>query len=146
LFTESVTPFSLYGLPGEDSSFLGLANYLTLWSNEKINVNTASKEMIASLSTKISLDLAGRIVEERQKENAFGKKGFSNEKEFQDCLISQGADANSVFPEIKELIIFHSQYFSIHAIAESGNLVKKMTAIVYRKDKKIYTLFCNWED
>jgi general secretion pathway protein K len=151
LLAKDMTKTILYGQKLGDSGnlpvFSGLIDYVTVWSDCKININTASHVMLQSLSDKIDAEQADKIVTYRERDsNAGEKQVFKKEDELQKVEGMSSDQANeSIFPRVKDLITVRSHYFSIQAEAVTGRMSKRMFVVVYRSGKKISKLFCDEE-
>lgn len=147
LLVRGVSPAMLYGLDGELSEkFPGLTKCVTVWSDGKINVNTANVKVLQSLCDKIDDDLSKRLATFREKGNDKGGKAFASLKEFQDFLVAAGSEENSVYPQIKDLITVRSHFFTIEATAKTGRVTKKLTVVVYRNGKRVYKLYADYHE
>ena len=148
LLVKGITPMLLYG--GTDKAgekLAGMIAYFTVWSDGKVNINTAPAKLLQSLSSDLDADLAKRIVDYRDKPGNDGAKDvFKKEDEIKKVEgIAPDGVPDPVYDKIKDLITVRSHYFTIHAVAVSGRITKKMTVVVYRSGKRVHKLFCDEE-
>ncbi len=106
--------------------FSKLNKFLTVNSDGLININTASKEVLLSLSE----DLTGEVVDEiiaYRGENPFQKKlDVKNNISL----------ADNVFNDLQKFIDVKSNFFSITSTGDVNNSRKTITAIVQRQNNK----------
>jgi general secretion pathway protein K len=148
LLAKEVNHAILYGESSiEGKSLPGLLEYVTVWSDSKININTASKRVLQSLAKKIDVELADKIVRYRERDGDNGEKQvFKKEDELKKVEgISSDKPEDDVYSKVKNLITVRSHYFNIQATATSGRMTKKMTVVVYRSGKRVYKLFSDEE-
>ena len=152
LMAKNVSSLVLFGASNKldpEQSFQGLIDHATVWSDGKININTASQEVIKSLHSKIDDELAQRIVKYRQQEGTDGEKQcFKESADIKKVEgINEGGEGNkSLYPEIEDLITVKSSYFSIVATAQCGRIIKRLKSVVQRRGKRVYKLFCEYEE
>jgi len=106
-----------------------LLDFITIYSNGKININTAPKEVIQSLSPKIDADLAKAIVEYRKEEDF---------QSINDLMKVPGVDSD-VYDNIRKWITVRSSAFSIEAQGRYGDAVCYIKAVL-KREKKGYKL------
>jgi general secretion pathway protein K len=113
------SPSELMAVNGfDDESYAKLAPYVTaLPMGTKINVNTASDVVLASLSDKIDLSMADSLIEER------GTEGF--------------ADVNSAFsglvePEVLQRVSGVTQHFMLTATIQLGDSQLTVHSVLQR--------------
>jgi general secretion pathway protein K len=121
-------------------------DYVTIWSDGKININTASKDVLQSLSTKMEDTLAEAIIKYRDQAGADGEKQIFKEiAELKKVPgMNEGKEGETVYSQVKDLITVNSSYFHIAATATCGRMSKKLRVVVYRKGKRIYKLFSEY--
>ncbi|BBM83559.1 general secretion pathway protein GspK [Candidatus Uabimicrobium amorphum] len=136
LFAKGIDQTTLLG--GEDKKkrkVTGFANYITIWSQGKVNINTASQQVLLSLSDKMTPDIAKAIIAKRKnREDVFKKTAELPQK------VSEVT--KNVFGEIQDKIGVSSEYFRITATAKTENVTKQLVAVVHRQEKKVYTIYC----
>ncbi len=98
LLVEGMTPELLYGKPNQP----GLADYCTLWSGGKLNLNVASIQVMAILPG-LDETLADKIAEYREQNALKGTADLRNIPGFPPRAITT----------LMNLAAFNSQYFSI---------------------------------
>lgn len=109
------------------------ANAPTGIGNVLVNINTASAEVISAKSG-IPLPVAQRIVTTRAS-NAFkGSADITNFLTSNGIILSQSSSKGSVNVQIGTLTTI-SQYFTIHAIVDSGDYEFKSVTLVYRQGR-----------
>ncbi len=150
LLAEKIDRAVLYGFQKKKKFIPGLANYLTVWSDGLVNINTASPIVLQSLSKKIDRKMAQVIVNYRNQVGENGEKRvFKSKAELKDKVLEplkKQDPSLDIFDEISDLVTVRSSYFSLRAFAETGRLRKKIHAILFRKDKQVYKLYCEFED
>ncbi|MBI5756620.1 MAG: type II secretion system minor pseudopilin GspK [Nitrospirae bacterium] len=117
----------------DDDIFGKLRNFLTIVhsdptviSDGKININTASKDVLMALSPNLTGDIANDIIAFRL-DNPF--KTISSIKE----VIG---DDSPIFNEISSIIAVNSNFFTITSTGEVNQIRKKINAIIERKSNK----------
>ena len=115
----------------ESDIFDRLKNFLTVTSDGTINVNTASKEVLMSLSDGLPGETADEIIAFRT-ENPFQTEVDVRNK----ITISQ-----NVYNEIAEFIDVKSNYFSITSQGEVNQSSKIIIAIVMRQGNKAKIIY-----
>lgn len=142
LLAQSITSPILYGVTIKESQqqILGLMEYMTVLSDGKININTASKKVLQSLSKDIDSDLAENILQYREQMDSNGSKQVFREIE---DIKKVSAKIEKIYDSIKELITVRSHFFTIEATAKSAQMVKKMRVVVYRSGKRVYKISCD---
>ncbi len=132
----------VFGIPGLNKGFQDI---FTVWSDGKININTASVEMIQSLNDKITLDIAQSIVDYRKQTGIDGElqtfQTISDIKKVE--AIGKGNE--KIYSEIENIITVQSSFFTIFATAKLGNTTKKMMVVVWRRGQKVFKLFCDYQ-
>ncbi len=109
----------------------GLDDYLTIYSDGKININTAPKLVLQSLSEAIDKGVAENILEYR-KENNF--------ETIQDIRKVPGVTAQ-IFAAIKDTITTKSSAFTIQVEGHCNGAVRTVTAAVSRENETIRILY-----
>ena len=145
LMAKGIKPVIIFGLPGLESQFNGIGDYVTVWSDAKININTASREMFQSLSSKITKEISDRIVDYREQIGPDGEKQVFKKNSDIKKIGGFGDKKKKIYAEIENLITVKSSYFSIHATARSKRMQKKLTVVVYRQGTKIYKIYSDFQ-
>ena len=136
LFAEGIDQTTLLG--GEDKKkrkVTGFADYVTIWSKGKVNINTAPAQVLLSLSDKMTNEIANAIVAKRKNREDIFKKTTELPQKVSEVT-------KSVFGEIQDKIGVASEYFRITATATTENVTKQLVAVVHRQEKKVYTIYC----
>lgn len=115
---------------GEDKG-RKLLDFLTVHSDGKININTASREVLQCLSEKIDSGLAEAIVEYR-KEQEFSVAG--------DLMKVAGID-EELLNEIKDRMTVKSSAFSIEIKGRSQDALSMIKAIVLRNEDGFHLVY-----
>jgi len=108
-----------------------LANYLTVFGKGKVNINTANKEVIKSLSPLIDEDLAQRIVNFREKHPFKDIVQLSPAYEY---AKPEGL-SGEIYRQINDFITVRSEVFLIQAVAQVNDTIKQIQAVVQRKGR-----------
>jgi general secretion pathway protein K len=111
---------------GEEKKTKRLLDFVTIHSEGKININTASKEVLESLGESMDSALAESIVEYR-KEESF--------ESIEDLKKVGGID-EEVLEEIREWITVKSSTFTIEAHVSYSGAVASIKTVVQRQGNK----------
>ena len=103
-----------------------LKNLITVHSNGKVNINTASKWVLISLDNRIKGYIADRIIKMRQ------EKPFTSVDEL---IKVEGINAN-ILDNLKGIIDVRSQYFLIKIFIIKGDTRYKIDALIKREKNK----------
>ena len=121
LMVKGVTKEIFYGTKEKPS----LAQYVTADGDGVININTAPKMVLRSLSAGITPELADGIDEYRRKDDSV----LSNTTWFLDMAGVTGEQKQ----KLSNLITFKSNYFKIISVGKMNNMSKTVTGIVQRQ-------------
>ena len=104
----------------------GLAQYVTADSDGAININTAPKMVLRSLSAGISAELADRMDEYRREEgnDLSNPQWYKQVSGMADVVISPG------------LITVRSNYFKIISVGKMKNMEQSLSGVVKRSGQK----------
>jgi general secretion pathway protein K len=130
LLVKGMTKEILYGT-GEKK---GLIHFLTLYSDDKVNINTASAEVLQSLSDKIDKNLAQAIIDYRQKEP------FKDTIKYDDIKSLPGMTLD-IFNELNDQCDIKSSTFSLHVEGQVRGIKKVIYAVLKRDEKKIKPIY-----
>ncbi len=119
----------------EDDIFGRLKNYLTVHSDGWINVNTASKQVLMSLSDELNGDIADEIMAYRS-ENPFQTKVD---------LKNNISLSEHVYTDISKFFDVKSNYFSITATGEVNQSKRTINAVVKRQGDKCTLVYWRME-
>jgi general secretion pathway protein K len=108
----------------------GLRNYLTVYSDGKININTASLPVLLSLSSKVDQIMAQAVLDSR------GKKPFRSPEDLRSI---PGWD--SVYPQISSEIAVRSNYFSLEVQGNYHDSRAIIQTVIKREGKQTRVLF-----
>ncbi|NOZ20075.1 MAG: general secretion pathway protein GspK [Planctomycetes bacterium] len=109
----------------------GVERYLTVWSDGKVNINTAAKPVIEALLPEEDTDLAADIVERREQEP------FAKVTELQSVPGMTG----DVFGRIKKVACTGGAVFMIESKAEIGPMSRAVRAVVRRDEDVMQIIF-----
>jgi general secretion pathway protein K len=130
LLVKGMTKEILYGT--EETK--GLIHFLTLYSEGKVNINTASVEVLESLSDKIDSVAAQAIVDYRQK-NPFQEIKYDDIKSLPGMTLE-------IFNDLKDQCDVKSSSFSLRAEGQVREIKKVIYTVLKREEKKgIETVF-----
>ena len=120
-----LTPFQIFLVKGFEKLYENLLDYITIYSDGKININTAPKEVLMSLSDRIDESIAKNILEYRE------------DKEFEDIneLKEVPGIDSSLFSEIRPYITVKSNTFSLIAKSRCKDTENIIRAVLKRKNK-----------
>lgn len=116
-----------YGKNGKDKYCTGLNNLLTVYGNGKININTASKEILMSLDPAITDQIASLMLK-RQKE-----KPFKNINELMDM---PGINVDNLY-NIQQLADVKSSYYKIRITVDLGEIKPSFLCVINRKEDNL---------
>jgi general secretion pathway protein K len=126
LLVKGVEPAILYGKEGRE----GLGNYLTVNSDGKININTASLPVLMSLSAKVDQTMAQAVLAYRR------EKPF---KRTEDLRSIPGWDP--VYPLISSEIAVRSNYFSVEVLGNYREARSIVQTVIRRDGRRTKVLF-----
>ena len=116
----------------EDDSFGGLRQYLTVYSDGKVNINTASQEVLETVLGEDQEDLAGDIIKKRDEEP------FSSTEDVKDALAEDG---DIITSKALDKFKVSSDYFNIISEGRVGRITTRIRAVVQRTKDHIRILF-----
>ena len=126
-----IPPSSRSPIASED--FSALDNYITVYGDGKININTAQMPVLLSLSKDMDEYIAQDIIESREKEVFGSIEDLKKVKSVSDIL----------YNEIRSLIDVKSDLFRITAKGVSGNFYQVVTAVVQKESKGFRVVYYN---
>lgn len=124
LLVKGMTKEILYGTEEKQ----GLIHFLTLFSDGKININTASVEVLASLSDKIDNVTAQAIIDYRQK-NPFQEIKYDDIKSLPGMTLE-------IFNDIKDQCDVKSSTFSLRVEGQVREIKKVIYTVLKREENK----------
>jgi general secretion pathway protein K len=119
---------------------LGFLPYVTVWGGNQININTASKIVLMSLSDQITADLADNIIEYRQSTDENNEpRNFKTIAE----LLQVENFPPELLPQIASSVTVSSRTFSAAIIANCGGISTGARAVLERSpgDAPVKTIF-----
>ncbi len=129
LLIKGVDQKTFYGAEERE----GLGKYLTIYSEGRININTAPLPVLMSLSPKIDQALAQTLIEYRQ------EKPF---KKLEDLRNVPGWD--EIYAEIVSEITVRSNYFSVSILSHFREAQGLIQAVIKREGKRTKILY--WQE
>ena len=126
LLIRGVNASLLYGEEGKE----GLKNYLTVQSDGRININTATLPVLLSLSSQIDREMAQAVLAHRR------EKPFRNREELRSL---PGWEA--VYPSISSEISVQSGYFSVEVLGVYREARATVQAVIRREGTRTRVLF-----
>jgi general secretion pathway protein K len=130
LLVKGMTKEILYGTAEKK----GLIHFLTLYSDGKININTASAEVLQSLSDKIDNVTAQALVDYREK-NPFQEIKYDDIKSLPGMTLD-------IFNDLKDQCDVKTSVFSLRAEGQVRDIKKVIYAVLKRDEKKgVETIF-----
>jgi len=127
LLVKGMTKEILYGYKEKE----GLINFLTIYSNGLVNINTASSLVLQSLSDRIDGGLAQAIIEYRQGEP------FKTVTEIKNV----SGVGDEVYSEISAYITVQSSIFSLRIEGQVRGIKKQIFALLRRDGDTIRPVF-----
>jgi general secretion pathway protein K len=125
LMVKGITKEIFYGTKEKP----GLAMYVTADSDGFININTAPKMVLRSLSDGITAELADKMDEYRRKEGSV----LSNTDWFFEKMGVTGEQKQ----KLNNLITFNSNYFKIISVGSMKNMEQSLSGVVKRSGKSV---------
>jgi general secretion pathway protein K len=108
-----------------------LLDYLTIYSEGKVNINTASKEVLQALSDSLDGSMAAAIVEYRQEEDFMGIED----------LRKVAGMSDEVFAEIRDWITVKSSFYSMEFNVNSNGAVAAIRTFLMREGGKTRPIY-----
>lgn len=124
-FTDKNDDF--YGKTLKDKYYPGLNKLLTVYSEGKININTAGKEVLQSLDPAIT-ERTTDIIIKRQKEKPF--------KDIKELLDIPGINMDILY-KIEQLADVKSSYYNIKITVDLGEIKPAFNCIIKREKERI---------
>jgi general secretion pathway protein K len=116
-----------------DDSFKPAVDYLTVYGDGRINVNTAPVPVLLTLSRDISRSTVQDIVDRRE------VNPFENLAELKEL----NSVSDVLFDEIDSLLTVKSDTFRIRAVGLVGELSRSVEAVVRREGKRFRVVYFN---
>lgn len=137
---EGITTRMLYGYVTEEGEVMsGLADFVGLWGTGRVNINTASPEVLQAISPEISEEDAANILAHREDEEL---GPFNTPMD-----LANVAGMSDIFDRDKTLMQYLttvSSYFEVRTRATQDNVKKDVRAIVRRQGKNTTIQF--WKE
>lgn len=125
--------FRIPGLPLEaligNERQIGFLPYVTVWGGTQVNINTATKPVLMSLSDQITADLADNIIEYRQSVDENNEP--RNFKTTAELLLVENFPPD-LFPQIAPSVTVSSRIFSAAIVANCGGISTGARAVLER--------------
>ncbi len=115
----------LYSIKGMDKVTVSLSDYLTVYTDGKININTASKTVLATFGEEFDGSLPDAIIEYRKNEEFKG---------VEDLLKVPGM-SQDLFSELREMLSVKGSAFTLDFEAEWYGSKSRIKAFALRGDK-----------
>lgn len=106
--------------------FRKLSPYITVYGDGLVNINTAPREVIMALSSDITVDMAQRVIDYREKEP------FKDTSE-----IRKVTGFETIGFSLQGVITVTSDYFRIYSRGVAGEGIRDVEAVVELKGRKI---------
>ena len=122
----------------EGEKYLQIADYVTTVPNtdSKLNINTASAVLLASLDPKLEVNAVQQVIQQRQANLQY----FSNVSEL--WAIEPFAQvSNEVRTELNDLLGVQSNYFKARIEVILSERKRKFSSDLVRKDKTVYVAY-----
>jgi len=108
----------------------GLRNYVTIYSEGKININTASLPVLLCLSSKVDQTMAEAVLESRR------EKPFRSPEDLRSI-----PGWGSIYPQISSEITVRSNYFSLEVQGNYHDARAIVQTVIQREGKRTKVLF-----
>ncbi len=118
----------------ENDTYEKLRNFLTPYTEGDINVNTASKEVLMSITDAITGEIADAIISSRL-EDPF------HEGDVREKILSFGINSTGYDTEISNFITVQSNYFSVTSTGEVNQVRKTINAVVKRESDEAEIIY-----
>jgi len=109
-----------------DEVYEKISKHLTIYSDGKININTASKDVLVCLDDEIDDGIAEGIIEYRE------EKPFDTKEELKDVLNDE-----ELYKRIKDMITVQSKAFNVVSIGRVERVEKVVRVVVDREGDTI---------
>jgi general secretion pathway protein K len=138
---EGIPHDALYGGRIGNEVRKGILPFLTVWPRDLpqgmaagaggININTASAEVLASLSDKMTIQLGEEIVSYRDQPSEDGKTPYREFGSPEDLKKVAGM-TDDIFLSIQSSVVVRSEFFEIKVKSSVGNADKRWVYVVQR--------------
>jgi len=108
----------------------GLRNYLTIYSERKININTASLPVLMSLSPKVDQAMAQAVLDYRQQKPFRRTEGLRSIPGWE-----------SIYPQISSEITVRSNYFFLEVQGNYRDARAMVQTVIKREEKRTRILY-----
>lgn len=105
----------------------GVHHLYTVFSDERVNLNTASSELLNSLSDELPDSFIQDVLDLREKEPIQKVENIKN----------MAGMTDEIYKKVSPLLSVKSSYFSVSSEATSGRITKRLTAILRRNGDKV---------
>lgn len=125
LACPGMTPAILYGDPEREMP--GLADFVSPWGGNRINVNVAGREVLSVLDDTLTLDVSDGVVEARQ------EKPFESMQD----LTERGGVDEAALPRLSSLLGFKSETFRAEIQVQLLNGAQRHFEVIFRKRNNV---------
>jgi general secretion pathway protein K len=136
LLIRGMTPEIFYGHPGQsatDAVYTGIAQFLTTLPFQKINVNTASSQVLQCVPG-VTAQLAEDLIRYRQGDD--GIDGTDDDKPFQDtgsvATVWRGTMSSNELRALSNYVGVTSSFFTVYSTGVVGSVRRMVVATLYR--------------
>lgn len=137
---EGITTRMLYGYVTEEGEVInGLADFVGLWGTGRININTASPEVLRAISPEISEEDAANILVYRDDPDV---GPFNTPMDL--ANVTGMADIYDRDKTLMQYLSTVSTFFEVRARATQDNVKKDVRAVIRRQGKQTTILF--WKE
>lgn len=137
---EEITTQRLYGYINEEGEiFEGLVDYIGLWGNGRININTASPEVLRSISAEIDEEDAANILVYRDDPDV---GPFNTPMDLTN--VTGMSDIYERDKTLMQYLTTVSSWFEVRTRATQDNVKKDVRAIIRRQGKQTVIQF--WKE
>ncbi|MFQ6079596.1 MAG: general secretion pathway protein GspK, partial [Thermodesulfobacteriota bacterium] len=109
-----------------DEVYGKISKYLTIYSDAKVNINTAGKDVLVCLDDEIDEGIAEDIIQYRE------EKPFDTKDELKDVLNDE-----EIYKRIKDIITVQSNAFNVVSTGRVKRVEKVVRAVINREVGKI---------
>ncbi|MCX7825257.1 MAG: general secretion pathway protein GspK, partial [Verrucomicrobiae bacterium] len=149
LLVRGVTPEIFYGHQSEsatDAQVTGIAQFLTTLPFIKVNVNTASSQVLQCIPG-VTAQMAEQLIRYRQGDD--GVDGTDDDKPFEDpgavTSVWGGTMTRNELTQLQRYIDIKSSFFTIYSTGTVGNVRKTIVTTLYRADDGSF-LTVSWNE
>ena len=138
LLIRGITPDIFYGRQAEgpsDVNLIGIGRFLTTMPFSRVNMNTASSEVLQCLPG-VTADMADRLIRYRQGDD--GVDGTDDDKPFESwdevATVWSGTMSSAEMRQMRRFIDVKSNYFTVRSTGVVGNTRKTILTTLVRSE------------